>query len=340
MRSHTHRTQHLRLLAIVTALIGLASLSACASQPEQPDEHLVFMAGYKPQANLPFVGVYVAQEKGFFAEERLTVEIRHSAGGGEHLQLLVAGKVDITTQDAAVLLKRRIDPGLPLVSIALIGQQGQQAFVALADAGIRTLEDWRGKQIGFKGTPPPELLALLDAAGLEENEVALINVGFDPRVLTEGLIDIYPVFNSNEPYLLQSWGYSLTLWEPADFDIPTLGLTYVTTDATMEAAPEKLERFLRAALRGIDYAAEHPDEAVEIVLRFTGPDTDPDHMRYMLETELRGAYGPATLSHGVGWQTAEQWDALLNTLLRYGAVTQRTDTAQLFTTRFMPGGAD
>ncbi len=83
---------------------------------------------------------------------------------GEHLQLLVAGKADITTQDAAVLLKRRIDPGLPLVSIGLIGQRGQQAFVALRESGIRTLDDWRGKQIGFKGTPPPELLALLDTA--------------------------------------------------------------------------------------------------------------------------------------------------------------------------------
>jgi ABC-type nitrate/sulfonate/bicarbonate transport system substrate-binding protein len=294
------------------------------------------MAGYKPQASLPFVGVYVAQEKGFFAEEGLIVEIQHSAGGGEHLQLLVAGKVDITTQDAAVLLKRRIDPGLPLVSIALIGQQGQQAFIALADSGIRTLEDWRGKRIGFKGTPPPELLAMLDTAGIAENEVSLINVGFDPRVLTEGLVDVYPVFISNEPFLLQSWGYDLEIWEPGDFDIPTIGLTYVATDATIAASPEKLEKFIRAALRGISYAAEHPAEAVDIALEYIGPEADRAHMRYMLETELRSAYGPVTLEHGVGWQTAEQWNAMLDTLLRYGAVTERIDTPQLFTTRFLP----
>jgi ABC-type nitrate/sulfonate/bicarbonate transport system substrate-binding protein len=331
----------LRHIALILALIGLPALvGACAVQPEQPEEHLVFMAGYKPQANLPFVGVYVAQEKGFFADEDLSVEIQHSAGGGEHLQLLVAGKVDITTQDAAVLLKRRIDPGLPLVSIGLIGQQGQQAFIALADSGIRTLDDWRGRKIGFKGTPPPELLALLDTAGLEEGDVSLINVGFDPRVLTEGLVDIYPVFTSNEPYLLHSWGYELQIWEPGDFDIPTMGLTYVATDATIEASPEKLARFMRAALRGIDYAAEHPDEAVEIVLEYTGPEADADHMRYMLETELRAAYGPATLGHCIGWQTAEQWNALLQTLRKYGAVTESIDTTQLFTTRFLPGAAE
>ena len=341
MPSHTHTDQHTRLAALILSLIGLAMLATgCTTQPEKLDEHLVFMAGYKPQASLPFVGVYVAQEKGIFAEENLSVEILHSAGGGEHLQLLVAGKVDVTTQDAAGLLKRRIDPGLPLVSIGLIGQRGQQAFIAIADGGIRTLDDWRGKKIGFKGTPPPELLALLDTAGLTESDVSLINVGFDPRVLTEGLVDIYPVFSSNEPYLLQSWGYNVEIWEPGDFDIPTLGLTYVATDAAIETSPEKLTRFMRAALRGIDYAATHPEEAVEIALEFIGPEADADHMRFMLETELRAAYGPATLSHCIGWQTAEQWDDLLDSLLRYGAVTERIDTTQLFTTRFLPGESE
>ncbi len=341
MKRPIHPHLRSRLLALMLTLVGLPALIiACDGQETSNLEHLVFIAGYKPQANLPFVGVYVAQEKGFFADEHLEVEIRHSAGGGEHLQLLVAGKADITTQDAAVLLKRRIDPGLPLVSIGLIGQRGQQAFVALRESGIRTLDDWRDRQIGFKGTPPPELLALLDTAGLTEDDVALINVGFDPRVLTEGLVDIYPVFTSNEPYLLQSWGYELEIWEPSDYDIPTLGLTYVATDATIEASPEKLARFVRASLRGIAYAADHPEEAVEIVLGYTGPETDAGHMRYMLETELREAYGPATLGHGVGWQTEEQWDALLDTLLRYGAVAEGIDTTEAFTTRFLPAEAE
>ncbi len=68
------------------------------------------MAGYKPQANLPFVGVYVAQEKGYFAEENLTVQIEHSPGGGQHLQLVSQGKVQVTTQDAAVLLNAAPTP--------------------------------------------------------------------------------------------------------------------------------------------------------------------------------------------------------------------------------------
>jgi ABC-type nitrate/sulfonate/bicarbonate transport system substrate-binding protein len=105
-----------RFRAIAAGVICVLMLLACTGPTTVARDSLVFMAGYKPQANLPFVAVYVAQEKGLFADEGLTVEIQHSAGGGEHLQLLVAGKVQVTTQDAAVMLKRRIDPGLPLVS--------------------------------------------------------------------------------------------------------------------------------------------------------------------------------------------------------------------------------
>ncbi len=317
---------------LMILLVVLLGCTAAPAPVASELERVVFMAGYKPQANLPFVGVYVAEAQGFFAEEGVAVEILHSGGGGQHLQLLTAGEVDVTTQDAAVLLKRRADPGLPLVSIALIGQQGQQAYVALADSGLESPADWRGQRVGFKGTPPPDLLALLDAFDLGEGDVELINVGFDPRVLTEGLVDVYPVFNSNEPYLLRSWGYELVQWEAADYNITTLGLTYVATEAGIAEKPEALARFVRAALRGIAYAAEHPDEAVALVLEYTGPETDPDHMRFMLETELAYAWSTA---QPLGWQTAEQWQALHDALWAYDALAEPTPVEAAFTNAFL-----
>ncbi len=328
-----------RVQIIVAGLLLAVMLSACRAQPAEK-KPLVFMAGYIPQANLPLVGVYVAQEKGFFAEEGLEVEIQHSTGKGEHMQLLVTGEIQITNLDAAVLLKRQADPGLPLVSIALLGQRGQQAFVALKDSGIETIEDWAGRKIGFKGTPPPDLLALLDAAGLTEDDVELINVGFDPRVLVEGLVDVYPVFKSNEPYKLHEWGYELNMWEAADYGMPTLGLTYVTTPDIIAQDPERIESFLRAALRGIEYAGEHPDEAIEYVLKYTGPEADPAHQRYMFETELKDAYSSVTDAQGLGGQTAEQWQALHDSLMQYAALAKPVDINGVFDNRFLEALAE
>lgn len=317
-------------------LVGLLILATCTPTKISPNlkMSMTFMAGYKPQANLPFVGAYVAQEKGFFDAEGLDVTIEHSSGKGEHLQLLITGKVQVTTQDAAVLLKRRADPGLPLVSIALIGQYGQQAFAALASSGLKTPKDWEGHLVGYKGTPPPDLAALLNATGVDINKVKLINVGFDPRVLTEGQVDVYPVYKSNEPYMLRSWGYDLLLWDAADFGIPTLGLTYVTSEEILKTQPELLTRFLRAALKGIQYASEHIDEAVDIVLKYTGPETDPQHMRYMLETELADAQGKETTTYGIGWQTHNQWQSLADLLIHYDAMPP-VDVDKSFTTQIL-----
>ncbi|HRF49963.1 MAG TPA: ABC transporter substrate-binding protein [Anaerolineales bacterium] len=318
----------LRIPALLLALTLL--LPACAGQTPTPQAliPLTFMAGYKPQANLPFVGVYVAQAKGFFAEQGLAVTIEHSTGRGEHLQLLVAGTIQVTTADAATLLQRRAEPGLPLVSLALIGQRGQQAFAALKGSGLESPKDWEGRLVGYKGTPPPDLYALLAAAGADVDKVQLVNVGFDPRVLSEGQVDVYPLFKSNEPYLLDSWGAELTLWDAADFGVPTLGLTYVTTADLRRTHADALTRFLRAALAGIAYAEANPDEAVEIVLTFAGPETDAAHMRFMLDAELADAHS----EHGYGWQSAEQWQALADMLKDQAALPADLGVDEAFDT--------
>ena len=325
-----------RIVALCLALAGCAirppispDLSSGASVASPAPLSLVFMAGYKPQANLPFVGAYVAKEKGFFQEQGLDVTIEHSAGRGEHVQLLVAGKVQVTTMDAATILQRRADPGLPVVSIALVGQRGQQAFAALADSGIKTPADWRGRTVGYKGAPPPDLYALLAAAGVEPSAVNLVNVGFDPRVLTERQVDVYPLFKSNEPWLLKNWGYDISLWDVVDYGVPSLGLAYVTSEDYLRDHADALRRFLRAALQGIAYAQEHVDEAVEIVLRYAGPETSPDHMRYMLETELRDARS----EQGFGWQSLAQWQALAQMLIEHQALPAGVDPAAAFDTR-------
>lgn len=322
----------LTLLLLFTAVL----LTACTTNQTNSElTPLTFMAGFKPQANLPFVGAYVAQEKGYFTAEGLDVTIQHSAGGGEHLQLLAAGEIQITTQDAAVLLQRRAAPGLPLVSLALIGQRGQQAFVALAESGLVTPADWVGHTIGFKGTPPPDLYAILEANGLTEADVSLVNVGFDPRVLTEGQVDIYPVFKSNEPNLIRNWGFDLMQWEAADYGVPTLGLTYVTTEQLVAEEPEMLQGFMTAVLRGIAYAQENPEEAVQIVQQYAGEDADPAHMRFMLDAELADYASPITEANGPGYQTADQWQALHDMLLTYGALPAPLDVQAAFTNQFL-----
>ena len=293
-RTHHKNAKHgqlklrfrLALLSLLAILILLAT-AACA-QPEP--ESVVFMAGYKPQANLPFTAAYIAQEKGYFEEQGLDVEILH-ASSGEHLQLLMSGDVDFTTADAPSVLKRRSDPGLPIIAFALFGQRGQQGFLALKDSGIATPNDWEGRTFGYKVSIPPDYLAIVEAQQVDRSAVQEVRVGFDPRVLTEGQVDVLAVFKSNEPDTVRRMGFDVTLWDPADFGVPTLGLTYITREELANSDSDKVERFLKATMKAVEFARDNREEAVEIVLKYA-PEENPEHQRYMLDTELADAVSP------------------------------------------------
>jgi ABC-type nitrate/sulfonate/bicarbonate transport system substrate-binding protein len=295
---------------------------ASTSEATLAPASLTFMAGFKPQANLPFVGSYVAQEKGFFQEQGLTVKIEHSRTSGEEFRFLAVGQVQITTADAAVVLERRSgDPAVPLVAVALIGQTGQQGFAVLADSGIQTPKDWEGKTFGYKGSQPtPDYLAIVDAEGVDRGKIQEVRVGYEPQVLTEKTVDILAVFLSNEPDTLERLGYQVRTFDPADYGVPTLGLTYVTSESYLQEHPDIVQRFLKAVLHGIYYAKDNPDEAIDIVLKYA-PEEQREHQRFMFETELAAALTGAAQENGIGWMTAEQWQALYDMLERYEALS-------------------
>jgi ABC-type nitrate/sulfonate/bicarbonate transport system substrate-binding protein len=245
--------------------------------------------------------------------------------------------VNVTTANAAHVFQRNAE-GLPLVSLALIGQRSEQGFLVGANSGIASVKDWVGKKFGYKGTVPVEFLALAKAQGIDPERVEQVRVGFDPRVLSEGQVDILAVFISNEPGQLDRIGYKTKLFDPSEFGIAALGLTYITTRDQLTKRPAAMERFIKAALKGIEYADANRAEAVDIVMKYA-PQEVREQQAFMLETELNRAKTAA----GFGSQTAEQWQKLHDVLLEYGAIAKAVDVKQVFSAEipssFLKGGS-
>lgn len=345
-------------VVLLSALFAVVAISACNDDDDAsgtpgpfaisatgangtatlaPPDEVTFMAGFKPQANLPFVGAYVAQEKGFFAEENLEVEIQHVATAGDNFRLLASGKVQFSTSDASSLLEKWTgDPVIEVVSLALIGQTGQQGFAVLADSGIESPADWAGKTAGYKGSDvPPDYLAILEANGLDRSDVEEVRIGFAPQFLTEGQVDIFPVFIANEPDTLSRLGFETLVFSAADYGAPTLGLSYVTTPEYAAENPDITARFTRAVLRGIAYAEANREEAIDIVLKYA-PNEEREHQRYMLDTELEMAQPSAFYEHlGLGAQTLAQWQSLHDFLIEHGGLPREiADVSVVFTEDF------
>lgn len=315
------------ILAAGLLLLLFASFAAaCSSDSDESGTvSISFMAGFRAQANLPFVAAYVAKDQGFFAEEGLDVSIRHSSGQNEHLKLLLEDEVQFTTGTSAQVLRRRAEE-IPVRAVALFGQRGDQGFVSRADSGIETPADFAGRSVGFKaGVIPSELHALLKTAGLAVDDVELQGVGFDPRVFIEGAVEVYPVFLDNEPDTIRRAGLDINVIDPHEFGVPTLGLTYLVTEDFLAERPDVAKRYLRASLRAVEWISTHVDEAVDITLTYA-EGADPEHQRFLLTTDLENA----ARTDGIGRGTLEQWSALQDVLIEFEVLEDEVDVASAF----------
>ncbi len=288
---------------------------------------LVFMAGFQPQANLPFVAAYVAKDKGYFAQEGLDVEIRHSTG--QHLQLLASGDVQVTTADASSVLKRNLEQSIPIVAVELFGQKGQQAFGVLESSGIRSPKDWVGKTFGYKTSVPPDYLAILKAEGVDRSKIKEVSVSFDPRVLSEGKVDILAMFKSNEPDVLRSIGAPVRLFAPEDYGVPTLGLTYIVMQDYLATNREVVQRYVKATLRALQDIQADFQGALDITMRYA-PQQQRDHMAFMLRAELNDAVGLVTLQAGIGAMMDAQWKAFADSLVEFQALQPKSNLKQAY----------
>jgi ABC-type nitrate/sulfonate/bicarbonate transport system substrate-binding protein len=323
-----------RLLILLLLVLGSTPTVGCGRPgpwvaPAGQTRALTFMAGFKAQANLPFVAAYLAQDRGYFDQQGLAVDVKHSAGQGEHYQLLAARRIDVTTAPAEDVLKLAEEASLPFVAVTLFGQRGDRGFATLASSEIQGPKEWEGKIVGYKVLPTPDYLAILKANGVDRSRIREVPVGFDPRLLAEGKVDVYPVFVANEPDTLRRLGVETRVVEAAQFGIPTLGLTYIVHRDFLRDEPQTVERFVKAAIRGLYHAVDHPDEAIDAVLR-RAEGEDPAHQRAMFDVERAGAESDLTRERGLGWMVEDQWQRLHDVLLEFGALKAPRDVRQSF----------
>jgi ABC-type nitrate/sulfonate/bicarbonate transport system substrate-binding protein len=193
-----------------------------------------------------------------------------------------------------------------------------------ADSGIKTPADFKGRTVGFKsGLVPAELDGMLKSAGLTRDDVKLVSVGFDPREFIEKKVDVYPVFLSNEPDTIRRAGVPITVLDPRDFGVPTLGLTYLAHRDTLQRG-DVAERFLRATLRAAKWIDAHRDEAIAITLKYA-KGADATHQRYLLDTDLANARRADGM---LGRGAPEDWQALADLLTTYKVLPRRVDAQQ------------
>jgi NitT/TauT family transport system substrate-binding protein len=254
-------------------------------------DSLVFSTHWLPQAQ--FAGYYMAQEKGFYEEAGIELELIHPPANVNALRYLSEGKADIVSLFLVTALDARIK-GLPLVQIAQMSEHSAILFVGKKERGVKEINDFEGKKIGVWKSGFAEVpKAMVQARGITVDWVPVLS---SVNLFLMDGIDLMTVMWYNEYNAIYLSGVNeeeLCTFFLSDYgyDIPEDGL-YVT-EATLEGKKEALTAFTAASLKGWQYAAAHPEEAIAIVLdrmRQAKVPASEAHQAWMLEKiiELQG----------------------------------------------------
>ncbi len=265
--------------------LGVLLLVNLASAQDLID--VTFQSKWFPQAQ--FAGYFVAQSKGFYEEEGLNVTVLDGGNVNPTVQV-ASGNADFGTDWIANMLVQR-EQGLNVVQIAQIYQASGYRMVALNDSGIETLADLAGRTVGVWGFGNEFVAQAVFAAEditsdldptVTDPDVNAVVYAFDPSLVFPDEVDVASAMTYNELDQIVGLGYgldTLTLLDPAEIDADLLEDLIFTTPELLQNADfkgsgvsgrEVAERFLRATIKGWEYAVANQEEAVGIVLESCG----------------------------------------------------------------------
>ena len=212
-----------------------------------------------------FAGFYAAQEKGFFAQQGLDVEIRPGKLNRAPLSEVLSGNADFGVAGSELLLARA--SGKPVIAMGVIFQHSASAMVTLTDTGIYTPQDFIGQHLEMGDlTSDAESYAMLQAEGVTPRQYEQVPSSFSLQRLINKDVSAVSVFVTNQPFYLKEQNIPYRLILPRSYGIDFYGDTLFTREKLAEENPELVEAFYRAAFKGWRYAFDHPDEVIDIIL--------------------------------------------------------------------------
>ncbi|MER2137896.1 MAG: ABC transporter substrate-binding protein [Arthrobacter sp.] len=268
-------------------------------------------------AQAQFAGYYAALDQGFFEEEGLDVEILEGGADIVPQDVLASGDADYAISWVPKVLGS-IEQGAAITNVAQIFERSATLQVAMADSGIDGPEDLAGKKVGSWGYGNEwELFAGMQQAGVEINDIELIQQAFDMNGFLAGDIDAAQAMTYNEyAQVLETENPNTgELYQPEDLTVIDWNEegTAMLQDAIWadtqrleddEEYQETTVAFIKAAIKGWAYAKDNPEEAAEIVTG-AGSTLGTTHQLWMTN-ETSKLIWPST--NGVGLIDEAAWE--------------------------------
>jgi NitT/TauT family transport system substrate-binding protein len=317
----------------------IAGLALAASNLLHAADNVTLQLKWVTQAQ--FAGYYVAQDQGFYAAEDLNVTIKPGGPDVAPPQVIAGGGADVVIDWMPSALASR-EKGLALVNIAQPFKSSGMMLTCRKDSGIKSPADFKDKTLGvwFYGNEYP-FLSWMSRLGLATDGsaggVTVLKQGFNVDPILQKQAQCVSTMTYNEYWQIIDAGLDtdeLVTFKYEDQGVATLedGLYVLEKNLDDAVFVDKMARFVRASIKGWEWARNNPDAAADIILENdqTGAQTEAHQRRMMAEvnkltsgggkllqadyqrtvdTLLSGGSDPVIASQPEGAWTHKVWDA-------------------------------
>ena len=279
-------------------ILTLLSLSFLISTQAMANDKLTVLLDWF--VNPDHGPLIIAQEKGYFADAGLEVEIVAPADPSAPPKLVAAGQADIAISYQPQL-HLQISEGLPLVRVGTLVATPLNCLLVLEEGPVKALADLKGRKIGYSvaGVEEALLTGMLAPHNVALSDIELINVNFSlSPALMAGQVDaVIGAFRNFELNQMDIEGVKGRCFYLEEEGIPSYDeLIYVANPANMDA--DKVARFIAATELATQFIINNPEESWKIFSGTAKELQNELNKRAWADTLPRFALRPAAFDAG------------------------------------------
>lgn len=273
-------------------------------------------------------GIAVAQQKGYYEEAGLNVNIKAGQGSTSNLQLLGNGKATISGV-AGASLAIGVQKGVPVKAVASFFQIAGSGVMTEPD--IKSPKEMEGKS--FAGSPydfTTLLLPLFEKAeGISGINVVTVDPASLPGIFVQGRAEMMSALEWAEVPEVEAEGKEFNFFSYADAGLNLMGPTIATSVSTLETEPDMIKAFVEATAKGFAAAYKDPQEAAEIVYELW-PTTQPKYNEAVVPTLGEFAHTEATEGDTLGWMSKADWEQTVKILVEGEQMSKTVPVSDLY----------
>ena len=249
------------------------------------DATIVFTPQWTAQAQ--FAGYYVAEKKGFYREAGVKVRIEHPSSTQPAMSRLRKSECQATTLQLCQAMEI-VDEGIPLVNILQTSMNNAMVIVSARNKDPLTQ---KGARVGIWSVGFGQLAICMSIK--DHLNYEWVRFAQNVNLFVAGALDATLAMSYNEYYQLVQAGIKMTdknVYRFCDhgYNVQEDGV-YMTRDYYVRHK-DQAHRFAQASKKGWEWAAQHPDEALDIVMEYVDKNhiaTNRVMQRLMLKEVLR-----------------------------------------------------